>query len=123
MILEKSLGVDPSAAFDYRSACHTANPLDAKTLQVHGANGRTWVFPWVQFVAVEHRAETAGETLRLMFSSAEIVIDGTGLSPLFRAVAEFRLSLVRVLPPERRAGMPAYAPIIGRISVRESSMS
>jgi hypothetical protein len=100
MILSEARG----SSYDYGSACHTVDFKGAKMLLVHAAAGRTWAFPWVHFVAVEHRAGPAGETLRLTFSSAEIVIEGTGLSPLLQAIAEFHLSLVRVLPPERRAG-------------------
>jgi hypothetical protein len=120
MSLAKSLGVDPSAAFEYRSACHTNNPQGAKTLEVYGGNGRTWAFPWVQFVAVEHRAKPAGETLRLTFSSAEIVIEGTGLLLLFRAASACRLASVCVLPPECRAGLPDSSPAVERIAVHSS---
>ena len=120
MILAKSPEVDPFAAFEYRSACHTNNPQGAKTLEVYAGNGRTWAFPWVQFVAVEHRAEPAGETLRITFSSTEIVLEGTGLLLLFRAVSACRLASVQVLPPERRAGLPDSSPVVERITVHAS---
>ncbi len=116
MILSEARG----SSYDYGSACHTVDFKGAKMLLVHAAAGRTWAFPWVHFVAVEHRAGPAGETLRLTFSSAEIVIDGTGLLPLLGAVTEFHLSLVRVLPPERRAGMPDSAPAIASIAIHSS---
>jgi hypothetical protein len=116
MILSEARG----SSYDYGSACHTVDFKGAKMLLVHAAAGRTWAFPWVHFVAVEHRAGPAGETLRLTFSSAEIVIEGTGLSPLLQAIAEFHLSLVRVLPPERRAGLPDSAPAVERIAVHSS---
>jgi hypothetical protein len=116
MIISKPHG----SSYDYGSACHAVDFKGAKMLSVHATAGRTWAFPWVHFVAVEHRAGPAGETLRLTFSSAEIVIDGTGLSPLLGAVTEFHLSLVRVLPPERRAGLPDSAPAVERISVQSS---
>jgi len=116
MILSEARG----SSYNYGSACHAVDFKGAKMLSVHAAAGRTWAFPWIHFVAVEHRAEPAGETLRLTFSSAEIMIEGTGLLPLLGAVAEFRLSLVRVLPPERRAGLPDSAPVVERIAVHSS---
>ncbi len=116
MILSEARG----SSYNYGSACHTVDFKGAKMLSVHAAAGRTWVFPWIHFVAVEHRAGPAGETLRLIFSSAEIVIDGTGLLPLLQAITEFHLSLVRVLPSERRASLPDSAPTIERISVHSS---
>jgi len=107
---------------DYGSACHAVDYKGAKVLSVHATAGRTWAFPWVHFVAAEHCQEPTGEMLRITFSSAEIVIEGTGLLLLFRAVFACRLAAVRVLPPELRAGMPDSAPVVGRISVRESAM-
>ena len=117
MILSEARG----SSYDYGSACHAVDFKGAKMLSVHAAAGRTWAFPWVHFVAVEHRAGPAGETLRLTFSSAEIVIEGTGFLPLLQAIAEFHLSLVRVLPAERRAGLPDSAPAVERIAVHESN--
>ena len=116
MILSEVRG----SSYNYGSACHAVDFKGAKMLSVHAAAGRTWAFPWVHFVAVEHRTGPAGETLRLTFSSAEIVIEGTGLSPLLQAIAEFHLSLVRVLPPERRAALPDSAPAVERIAVHSS---
>jgi hypothetical protein len=109
-------------SYDYGSACHAVDYKGAKMLSVHAASGRTWAFPWIHFVAVEHRAEPAGETLRLTFSSAEIVIEGTGLLSLFRAVSACCLASVQVLPPERRAGLRNSAPAVERISVHTSEM-
>jgi len=86
----------------------------------HAAAGKTWAFPWVHFVAAEHWREPAGETLRITFSSAEVVIKGTGLSPLLNAVTEFRLASVRVLPAEHRTMVRDSVPLVDSICVRVS---
>jgi hypothetical protein len=109
-------------SFENSSSCHSTDE-GGRTLTVRVATGKILAFPWAHFIGAECRTEVAWETLQITFSSAEIVIEGTGLKPVWNAIARFRLASVCVLPAEERATTRDYAPIVERITVRTSGAS
>lgn len=103
------------------SDCHQVEHQGAKSLEVHTGKGKICILPWAHFIAAEHHEEPASETLQITFSSAEVVIQGTRLLPIQKAVAEGRLVSVNVSPPERRTAAPNLRPLIERIAVHGSN--
>lgn len=82
-------------------------------------SGPSWVLPWSYLVNARF-TEPPGE-IELSFSSHIVTAEGDNLRRVLDELALFRIGLLRDLPGDYRAQLPADAPFIRRLVVRPIS--
>ena len=84
--------------------CWVSDP-QAKAIRVEPAGGHSFVLPYIHFVYAELTANGSDQTLKLVFSTHEVVLRGRGLRRLEAAVHRMELASVTPLAERFRAAV------------------
>ena len=76
--------------------------------------GDTWVLPWSQFVSAHH----SRDKIELSFGSTLVIVTGENLPAMLEAIAAYRISALRGLPPEYRRNPADGEPFVSQLEVR-----
>ncbi|MFO1452682.1 MAG: hypothetical protein U1F61_31235 [Opitutaceae bacterium] len=95
------------------SECWTTDP-NARAIRVEASPDRTLLLPFDQFLYSELTVTDTGQHLRLIFSSHEISVTGTGLRRIESALQRMELAGI-----SKTVGRQAPASSIAETSVRE----
>jgi hypothetical protein len=96
--------------------CWTTDP-QAKAIRVEPAGGHTFILPYIHFVYAELTANGSEQTLKIVFSTHEVVLRGRGLRRLEGAVHRMELASVMPLADCFRAAVPQGQPFISEVTV------
>ena len=117
--LAERQAADPS--FAHRCFETNYHRSENRDLSVRLLQGHTLLLPWSRYVRVWHYKEEPLERLVLVFSGTEIVVVGSYLSPIMKAIEEGRLAWIRELPEHYRALQERGETLINRLEVHEGS--
>jgi len=93
--------------------------LQARALRIELSTQRSLVLPLDQFVYSELCVEAAEHVLKLVFSTHEVTVHGTGFRRLEGAIHRMELSHICELPASRHASVSDGQPCVRKISLKE----
>jgi hypothetical protein len=96
--------------------CWTTDP-QAKAIRIEPEGGRSWIMPYIHFIYAELITHEAEQTLKLAFSTHEIVLSGRGLCRLEATIHRMELASATALAERFRASVPQGQPFISKITV------
>ncbi len=96
--------------------CWASDP-QARAIRVEPAGGHSFVLPYIHFVYAELTANGSDQTLKLVFSTHEVVLRGRGLRRLEAAVHRMELASVTPLAERFRAAVPEGQAFVNGLTV------
>ena len=96
--------------------CWVSDP-QAKAIRIEPVGGHSFLLPYIHFVYAELSGSGAEQTLKLVFSTHEVVLRGRGLRRLEAALHRMELASVTALTERFRAAVPEGQPFISKVSV------
>lgn len=96
--------------------CWVSDP-QAKAIRVEPAGGHSFVLPYIHFVYAELTANGSDQTLKLVFSTHEVVLRGRGLRRLEAAIHRMELASVTPLAERFRATVPEWQAFVSGVTV------
>ena len=97
-----------------------ANEPQARGVRVEISADHSMLLPHDEFVFAELKRDSAGQTLRLVFVTHEILVRGQSLRRVETAMQRMELSLLTKLPSSQRSLIADGQPVILEIVVTEA---
>jgi hypothetical protein len=117
-----------SASSPHDNPCFDIDPAVA-TLNVFADDGHSYQLPYAQFLyaewtsnpALEREPDAPSEKLLIRFVKAEVVVLGSGLKSLMRAIQKYELKFVKSANPHYAAALNTHVATVAITFTKENS--